>query len=152
MGAVMGYFTRMDLIEVAINPRYVRLVEDAIQGKKQKTKEFQYILKSLELDPEGYLQWNWRKDPYGPEGKFYACEEMVLWLRAYCAGGIIAFWSQEGDGCAWVYEFDGEGGVSNCRPRRAAAIKGWAARKNPKREAARRDRMMKYRWTGFNQL
>jgi len=69
---------------------------------------------------------------------------MVLWLRSYCAAGIIAFWSQEGDGCAWAYEFDGEGDVFPCSPRRAAAVKGWAARKNPEREALRRERMRKY--------
>jgi len=148
----MGYITRMDLIEVAIKPRHVHLVEDAIQGKAKKTKEFQYILASLEVDPDGYLQWDWRNDHFGPEGKFYRCEEMVLLLRAYCAAGIIAFWSQEGDGCAWAYEFDGEGGVFPCRPRRAAAIKGWAARKNPEREAVRRERIRKYQWTRFNQL
>jgi len=33
-------------------------------------------------------------------------------------------WGQEGNGDNWAYEFDGEGNMTMCSGRRAAAIKG----------------------------
>src|SRR4051812_10600007 len=138
----MGYMSRMDLVEVAIKPECVRIVKKAIRASAT-SGEVPWILERLNIDPDGFLQWNWRKDRYGPIAKFHdGDEELVNWLKDYCTGGLIAFWGQEGDGSAWAYEFDGKGHVRECSPRRAAAIKGWAARKNPERDDARYERMI----------
>ena len=139
----MGNIQRIDFYDVWIKPKSIDLVKNAILGKYAKTKDFQYILKNLIVDSDGYLDWNWDgcNKHYKCEElavaaisdlnilqywckNHYKCEELAVWLSKYCEGGFIAFWSQEGDGNHSAYEFDGKGGVSACSAWRAAGFLG----------------------------
>jgi len=120
----LGYYTRIDLINVRVKPEHIQRVGRAIQGRVKGTEEFRYMLKCLSIRPDGALDW-----AMDSVGKWYRDEEFVAWLAEYRSGGFVALWGQEGKGDAWAYEFDGRRGVSACSARRAAAKKGILARR-----------------------
>lgn len=62
---------------------------------------------------------------------------------ARIAQGLMAFWSCEGDNCAFAYEFDGDGGVDFCSPFRVAGRMGALARARERRHAPLRARNVK---------
>jgi hypothetical protein len=126
----MGYYTRMEFCWVVIKRSYVGVVKNAILGKNRKTHEFQYMLKHLEIDADGWLDWNREGSTDYSCNKHYKDKELADWLSKYCDGGFLVSWSLEGDGANWAYEFDGKGGVSACSARRPAAIFGWMKRRN----------------------
>ena len=121
----MGYYTRIDLINVRVKPQHTQLLARAIDRRVKGTEEFRYMLRCLTQGPDGTLTWS--KDSVG---KWYRDEEFATWLAAYCEGGFVTLWGHEGNGDAWAYEFDGMGGVSSCGARRAAAIKGILLRRS----------------------
>lgn len=115
----IGYYTRIDVINVKIKRDQVACVKKALSGKLRETAEFQYILDHLRVLKNRRLRWSG-----GSIGKWYRTDELAEWLRQRVEGGFVAQWGQEGNGDNWAYEFDGRGGVTMCSGRRAAAVKG----------------------------
>jgi len=115
---------RMDLINVKVKPEHIEVVARAIGGEEETAQGFQFMFESLGIDSEGVLSLVGE-----PVGKWSEEEMLAEWLGEYCSCGFLAFWSEEGDGAAWAYEFDGVGGMNLCSARRAAAIKGILARR-----------------------
>ncbi|MBK7472364.1 MAG: hypothetical protein IPI73_18850 [Betaproteobacteria bacterium] len=83
----------------------------------------QFFLELAVIDSEGFLSFKASEDgldSYAPDpdndtvpalsGKWYEAERVARWLRRYSEkGGRIVLHSNEGDGAAWGWEFDGKG-------------------------------------------
>lgn len=115
----MGYETRIDLYDVQVRPEMIAEVAEAIKEGQQH-----WMVASLKLASNGSLSWD--DDSIG---KWKSHEAFIDVLAAWCSRGWISFWSQEGDGAKWAYEFDGVGGHVECSARRVSAIKAAATRK-----------------------
>ncbi len=120
----MGYETRIDLYKIQIRRDAIPTVAEAIRSVADGAVEPHWMVQHLKLNDDGSVLWNeW------PEGKWKSHEKFVQWLAIHCECGFVAFWSCEGDGTAWAYEFDGQGGYSECSARRVAALKAAATRR-----------------------
>jgi hypothetical protein len=92
----LGYYTRIDLFNVQINPEHRRLMDSAIAGQVKGTESFRYMLTRLTVDSDGELEWT-----EGSVGTWRHDEEFVAWLAPYCSGGFVSLWGQEGNGDSW---------------------------------------------------
>ena len=115
----MGYEIRIDLINVRVKKEHVDLIKKAIKGELEDISDIHYMVENLKVLRNRYLSWRW-----DPIDKWRKDEEFSAWLSQYVEGGFVAFWGQEGNGDNWAYEFDGEGNMTMCSGRRAAAFKG----------------------------
>jgi hypothetical protein len=120
----VGYETRIDLHDVRVRADKLAEVADAIAAHKRGEGQHHWMVGSLKLSAAGVLSWD--DDAIG---KWKSHEEFIADLAGWCSRGWVSFRSQEGDGAAWAYEFDGTGGVRECSAQRVAALKAAATRK-----------------------
>ncbi|MBW3600072.1 MAG: hypothetical protein KY475_22715 [Planctomycetes bacterium] len=125
----MGYYTRIDLYRVQVHCDQVDAVRHELAAAKDGPNDLHWMVGLLKLHADGSLSWN-----DASEGKWKTHDKFIEWLAPRCASGVIAFWSCEGDGAAWAYEFDGAGGYQECPARRVSGLK--AARTREKRATA----------------
>ena len=120
----MGYETSIDLYDVQVRPNKVAKVAEVIAAQARGEGQHHWMVGSLKLGANGSLLWD-----DTPVGKWKSHEEFIADLASWCSRGWVSFWSREGDGAAWAYEFDGVGGFQECSARRVSAIKAAATRK-----------------------
>ncbi|HWE97941.1 MAG TPA: hypothetical protein VG269_28595 [Tepidisphaeraceae bacterium] len=119
----MGYETRIDLYEVKVRANELKAVARAISAVAGGAGHPHWMVGLLKLEKNRSLSWG-----ESSQGKWKGHEEFIKWLAAHCEQGMVAFWSCEGDGAAWAYEFDGSGGFGECSARRVSALKAAATR------------------------
>lgn len=119
----MGYESSFHLIGVKIKPASLPAVKQALEtGKVRGWKSLEYFLEVVVFDADGYLTFKASEDGLDPycafddgtvpalSGKWYEAERIAAWLKKHSAkGGRMVFHSQEADGEAWGWEFDGRG-------------------------------------------
>ena len=118
----MGYESTLYL-GVKIKAASVRAVKEALETRKGPgLKSLGYILEVVVLLPDRFLVFKASEDGldrYEPcedgtvpalSGKWYEAERFAKWLKQHAEkGGRIVMHSDEGDGEAWGWEFDGRG-------------------------------------------
>ena len=119
----MGYETALHLVDVKIKEESLPSVKKAIKGKR-KSNQFDPVAQFLEcviVDDSGFLCFKPIANfdsPYDPNdddgtlpalsGKWRQSEKIAEWLKQYSKeGGCLIHHSNEGDGAAWGWEFDG---------------------------------------------
>lgn len=115
----MSYWSTLYIIGVRIKPESVVAVKRRVRHHKRLGDNgLGGFLDCVTVDDERRLDFrrdaddDIENDEYGSpvnEGKWYRTEEIAAWLKGVCEGGRIVFHSQEFDGCAWGWEFDGKG-------------------------------------------
>lgn len=118
----MGYETRLHLVGITIRDECRAAVKRQIRSHKRIADEtLQLFLDWAAIDSEGALCFRADEDDTDgdapdeeglvptKDAKWYGAEVIVDWVKPYCEGGMIVFHSQEADGCAWGWEFDGQG-------------------------------------------
>jgi hypothetical protein len=121
---LMGYWTSLHLIDVKIKTESIPIVKKSLKTRKGRgSTSFQFFFERAMLDREGFLTFKGSEndiDPYVPDeeegdvpalyGKWYEDERIAAWVKQHSEkGGRIVLHSQEGDGEAWGWEFDGRG-------------------------------------------
>ncbi len=119
----MGYETSIDMYDVRVRPDKLAEVAEAISAHVRGKGRHHWMVGSLKL-VGNVLLWD---DVH--IGKWKSHEEFIRNLASWCSRGWVAFWSREGDGAAWAYEFDGIDGFQQCSARRVSALKAAATRK-----------------------
>lgn len=124
----MGYETSLQLVNLKIKGESVPALMKAITtGKGKGLAKIRYFFSVIGLDTSGFLRLLNNGDystPYGVnkedgtavalDGKWYDVEDFAAWLKQHAEkGGRIVLHSAEGDGFAWGWEFDGNGGMEN---------------------------------------
>ena len=118
----MGYESTMHL-DAKIKSTSVRAVKEALKTRRGPgLKSLGYILKVVVLLPDRFLTLKASKDGLDRycafedgtvpalSGKWYEAERFAKWLKQHAEkGGRIVLHSDEGDGEAWGWEFDGRG-------------------------------------------
>ena len=120
----MGYYSRIDLHDVAVRSDKRAEVAEAIAAHVRSESRTHWMVAWLRLEDDGSLCWN-----ESEVGKWKSHEGFIVDLARWCSRGWVAFWSCEGDGGQWAYEFDGAGGYRECSARRVAALKAAATRR-----------------------
>jgi len=120
----VGYNTRIDLYDVWVRADKIEEVTATIAAHRNDSGTFHWMVGMLELGDDGSLTWDETS-----EGTWKQHEGFIHDLADWCSRGFVSFWSREGDGAAWAYEFDGVGGSRKCSARRVSALKAAAARK-----------------------
>jgi hypothetical protein len=120
----VGYETSIDLYDVRVRPDKLAEVTEALAAHARGHGRHHWMVGSLKLGAGAVLSWD-----EVAVGKWKSHEEFIADLAGWCSRGWVSFWSREGDGAAWAYEFDGAGGFRECSARRVAAIKAAATRK-----------------------
>jgi hypothetical protein len=120
----MGYESSLHLIDVKIKAQSVPLVSRALKATTGRGLiRLRFFLELAAIDSEGFLAFKASKDgldPYVPcegdgtvpalYGKWYEATRIACWLRRHSEkGGRIVLHSNEADGAAWGWEFDGKG-------------------------------------------
>ena len=120
----MGYLTTLYLIDIKIKEESIPIVERALKTKKGRgLTSLQYFLSRAVFDIGGCLSFKPQEDdmsPYEPDSdygdvpalmaKWYEAEKIASWIKRHSEkGGQIILNSNEGDGAAWGWEFDGKG-------------------------------------------
>ena len=120
----MGYLTTLNLINIKIKKDSIPVVERALKTKKGRgLASIQFFLSRAIIDINGFLSFMPQEDdisPYVPDGdygdvpaltaKWYEDEKIASWIKQHSEkGGQIVEHSNEGDGGAWGWEFDGKG-------------------------------------------
>lgn len=132
----MGYESSLHLIDVKIKARSVPLVSRALKAKTGRGLiRLRFFLELAVIDREGFLAFRASEDgfdPYVPDedgtvpalsGKWYEAERVARWLRQHSEkGGRMVLHSNEADGEAWGWEFDGKGRM---RPLHLVAVGKW---------------------------
>lgn len=117
----MGYYTSLHLVDVKIKAKSRRPVKQLLSAKRHRGP-LRFFLQHLVIDREGFLMFK-PSDNYVSEyepdedtgtvpalsAKWYEAENIAAWLKLHARGGRIVFFSQEGDGNAWGWEFNGQG-------------------------------------------
>ncbi len=119
----MGYETRIDLYNVQVRSDELKAVKREIAAVAGGAGDSHWMVVLLKLERDGSLSWD-----ESSRGKWKNHEAFIEWLAARCERGFVAFWSCEGDGAAWAYQFDGAGGYTECSARRVSALKAAATR------------------------
>ena len=115
----MGYSTSLHLVDVKIRPKSLRSMKRLLSAKRHRGP-LRFFLQHLVINREGFLMLK-PSDNYVSEyepdeddgtvpalsGKWYEAEDIAAWLKLRARGGRIVFLSEEGDGNAWGWEFDG---------------------------------------------
>jgi hypothetical protein len=141
----LGYETRIELYDVKVRRDDLEAVAEAIAAVAGgATSDPHWMVGLLKLENDGSLSWD-----ESSQGKWKTHEEFIKWLAARCERGFVAFWSCEGDGATWAYEFDGAGGYSECSARRVSALRAGATRKR-RATAAKAAQTKKRRAAGAN--
>lgn len=118
----MGYWSALHLVDVKIKSKSLVSVKRVLARKPQRGP-LRFFLQRVVLDSEGFVRFKASDDgldPYVPDeddgtvpaisGKWYEAERIASWLKPHAAkGGRIVLHSQEADGDAWGWEFDGRG-------------------------------------------
>ena len=120
----MGYEWDLHLDGVKIKPDAVPAVKKALASPGIRgTVRIKYFLEQAMIDSTGFLLFKGREDgfnSYVPDeddgtvpaiaGKWYEVGHIARWLRRHSEkGGRLVLHSNEGDGEAWGWEFDGKG-------------------------------------------
>ena len=120
----MGYETTLHLFDVKIKEDSLPLVKKALKAKKvQGFPQLVYFLPEAFLSDDGFLRFKSTglySSPYCPDeddetvpalsGKWKRSEEIAEWLKLHSEeGGKLIHHSNEGDGAAWGWEFNGRG-------------------------------------------
>lgn len=120
----MGYETALHLIGVKIKAESIRAVSRALKTRKaRRLSTVGHFLEVAAIDSEGFLVFNTSENwvsPYAPDeddgtvpalsGKWGYAEAIARWLSKHSEkDGRIVLHSEEGDGAAWGWEFDGKG-------------------------------------------
>jgi hypothetical protein len=127
----MGYETSLHLVSVKIKDKSIPRVTRSLIGRRRGSLRF--FLKRIVLDSEGFLMFkanNDGLDEYVPDedentvpavyGKWCEAEDIASWLKLHAErGGRLILHSDEGDGEAWGWEFDGKGRMRALALRRA---------------------------------
>src|ERR1019366_898917 len=120
----MGYESTLHLIDIKVKRESVPVVRRILKSRKGRAikSDLQIFLDRAVLDTEGFLSFKASEngyDPYVPDedgtvpalsGKWYEDKSIAKWLRQHSEkGGRIVLHSNEADGEAWGWEFDGRG-------------------------------------------
>ncbi len=120
----MGYETALHLIDVKIKDESLPIVKRALRTKKGRgLRPLMYFLGEAFLPDDGFLCFKSTglyDSPYEPDadtgtvsvlvGKWYEAKQVADWLKLHSEkGGRLIQHSQEADGAAWGWEFDGRG-------------------------------------------
>lgn len=120
----MGYESTLHLINVKLKKQSAALVSRALKRKTGRGLiRLRFFLDLAVIDSGGYLAFKASKDganPYAPDeddgtvpallGKWRETEGVARWLSRHSEkGGCIILHSNEADGAAWGWEFDGKG-------------------------------------------
>ena len=122
----MGYETTQYLVDIKIKPDSIRTVATTIETRKSKgVKKIQHFIDEITIDGDGFLQFK-PSDHYGNlydpceddgtvpalQGKWREAEAIAKWVCQHSEeGGMIVHHSDEGDGAAFGWEFDGLGKI-----------------------------------------
>jgi hypothetical protein len=119
----MGYQSSLHLVDVRIKAESVERLRGMLNaGKVRIPRQVRFFFDRIVLDPDNFLVFKAGEegvDAYEPDdegtvpalsGKWYEAADIAAWPRQHCeTGGRIVLHSQEGDGTAWGWEFDGRG-------------------------------------------
>ena len=119
----MGYESTLHLIDIKVKRTSVPIVARILKsGRVRWMPDLQFFLERAVLDSGGFLSFKASEDdldPYVPDeerlvpalsGKWHEDESIAKWLRRHSEkGGRIVLHSNEADGEAWGWEFDGRG-------------------------------------------
>ena len=150
----MGYWTELTLVGIKFpKASLTGAIRDLKAWKKFKTPDMQIFLCNTKITPSGGLEFQYfKEDSYFPvkpdklgftptmEGKWSGDDQIARWLAVHSARGIMSFHSLEGDGVAWLFEFDGKGRyrrheLASARWKRPPKKKGVPTMKRPKKTA-----------------
>lgn len=119
----MGYRSSLHLVDVKIKAKSLAPVRRLLNAKQHRGP-LRFFLQRVVLDRSGFLMFKASDDgldAYVPDedgtipamsGKWYEAENIASWLKLHAAkGGRMVLHSEEGDGRAWGWEFDGRGGM-----------------------------------------
>jgi hypothetical protein len=132
----MGYLSTLHLVDVRIKQESVAEVAQALAAGAEAADEEDYgFFSRAVLDEDRFLAFSASDDDddgYVPDeedgtvpalsGKWYDAEEIAAWLKLNVEGGSIILHSEEADGAAWGWEFDGAGKM---RELQLAAVGEW---------------------------
>ena len=130
----MSYYSRIDLFDVRVRPEKAAEVAEAIASAR-RGDDRAFGVAALLLE-DGELWWDW---DYGTSDvqKWRPDEPLVALLASWCERGCVAFWSCEGDGGQWAFEFNGRGGHAECSARRVSALRAAETRRFRRLESQR---------------
>lgn len=120
----MGYWTTLSITGVRFSKRdAARVQRDLKAWRRFKTPDMMIFLSNAALTAGNCLCFDYNSDykgdyPLGPDenqctpamdGKWSGDEQIARWIASHQGHGSISFHSLEGDGMAWMFEFDGKG-------------------------------------------
>ena len=123
----VSYYSRIDFYSACVRPEKVAQVAAAIASARSGGDE-PFGVRALLLEEDGTLWWDWNEGTSDIQ-KWCLDEPLIGLLAGWCECGWVAFWSCEGDGGGWAFEFDGEGGFTECSHRRVSAFRAADARR-----------------------